>query len=85
MYPNHPDPDVADAFRRLSNALVQWERATGLHSLLIFREGNSPPGECGPSDRCIRLDNGIPVDPANADLSDAFLLARFSDTDHGQT
>jgi hypothetical protein len=77
----HPDEDVAKAFRQLQNALVSWERATGRDSLLIFREAAGHIAQHGrmPSEVVIRLDNGISVDPANADLSDSFLLERFTD------
>lgn len=76
----HPDADVAKAFRELQNALVSWERATGRHSLLIFRESYGAAGDVHPSLVATRLDNGIPVDPENADLPDSYLLSRFSDS-----
>jgi len=77
----HPDPDVAEAFRKLQNALISWERSTGRDSLLIFREAPGHIAEHGrmPSVVVIRLDNGISVDPANSDLTDAYLLERFTD------
>jgi hypothetical protein len=34
----HPDPDVQKAIVALSDALCQWERATGRESVLIVRE-----------------------------------------------
>lgn len=78
----HPDAEVARAFQVLQDRLVQWERATGRDSLLIFREAPGHIAEHGPmaSDVVIRLDNGIAVDPANADLDDAWLLRRFTDS-----
>ena len=81
----HPDFEVAEAFRKLQNALIRWERSTGRDSLLIFRESLGHIAEHGPmaSNVCIRLDNGISVDPTNQDLSDQFLLDRFTDTHQG--
>jgi hypothetical protein len=81
----HPDFDVAAAFRRLQNALVSWERNTGRSSLLIFREAKGNVVEHGamPSDVVIRLDNGISVDPQCSDLDDQFLLQRFTDSSYG--
>lgn len=76
----HPDDDAAKAFRDLQNALVTWERSTGRTSLLIFRESYGAPGDRCPSMVAIRLDNGIPLDPANSDLTDSYLLQRFSDS-----
>lgn len=35
---SHPDRDVEIAIIRLSDALCQWERATGRQSILIVRE-----------------------------------------------
>ena len=81
----HMDSEVADAFCKLQNALVSWERATGRTSLLIFRESAGNVVEQGPmpSDVAIRLENGLPLDPANADLDDPFLLRRFTDSAYG--
>ena len=78
----HPDHDVHSAFRKLSDALCQWERATGRCSLLIFRESEGNPMEHGPMPSAvqIRLDNGVKIDPSNADVSDDYLLKRFTDT-----
>lgn len=80
----HPDPDVDSAFRKLQNALCSWERDTGRESLLIFREARGSFARAGrqASEVVIRLDNGISVDPANADLDDAALLERFTDAIH---
>jgi hypothetical protein len=41
MYDEHPDKEVAKAIVRLCDALCQYERATGIESVLIIRE----PGE----------------------------------------
>lgn len=76
----HPDIDVAAAFRKLQDALVTWERATGRSSLLIFRETYGNAGDVTPSLVSIRLSDGIPVDPANSDLRDSYLLKRFADS-----
>lgn len=53
----HPDADVDAAFRRLQRALVEWERATGRESVLIFREVQGSVARFGamPSDVVIRL------------------------------
>jgi hypothetical protein len=40
MYNEHPDEGVMVAIIRLSDALCQWERATGRESVLIIREKN---------------------------------------------
>ena len=34
----HPDMDVRCAIIKLADALCQWERATGMNSVLILRE-----------------------------------------------
>jgi hypothetical protein len=77
----HRDPSVDAAFRNLQNALISWERSTGRQSVLIFRELDGLPEQWPrPSLVAIRWDNGIPVDPGCADMSDAAFLARFSDS-----
>ena len=40
MYNEHPDPEVMASIIRLSDALCQWERGTGIESVLIIREPN---------------------------------------------
>lgn len=77
----HPSEEVQEAFRRLQNALVSWERGTGCDSLLIFREARGHFSERGrmPSEVVIRLQNGISIDPACADLCDCYLLDQFTD------
>ena len=40
MYNKHPDPEVMAAIIRLSDALSQWERMTGIESALIIKESN---------------------------------------------
>lgn len=37
-YMIHPDEEVRRAIIKLSDALCQWERATGIESVLIVRE-----------------------------------------------
>lgn len=78
----HPDQDVDDAFRKLQNALVSWERSTSRDSLLIFRESDRNITEHGPQPTAVSLrwDNGISIDPHNQDLADSYLLARFTDS-----
>lgn len=34
----HPSPEVQNALDKLSDALVSWERDTGIQSVLIIRE-----------------------------------------------
>lgn len=78
----HPDDEVDRLFRQLQSALCSWERSTSRDSLMIFRESDRNIAEYGPqpSAICLRWDNGIPLDPANADLDDAHLLQRFTDS-----
>lgn len=40
MYNEHPNLEVMAAIIRLSDALCQWERETGIESVLIIREPN---------------------------------------------
>lgn len=77
----HPNSEIDELFAQLRTALCSWERATGRESLLIFREADRNLAEFGPQPSAVklRLDNGVSVDPANADLDDAFLLQRFTD------
>lgn len=38
MYNEHPNPEVMAAIIRLSDALCQWERMTGIESAFIIKE-----------------------------------------------
>ncbi len=78
---NHPDPEIDHLFRLLQAKLCSWERSTGRDSLLIFRESDRNLVQHGPqpSAVCLRLENGVSVDPHNSDLDDARLLERFTD------
>ena len=77
----HPDDEIDELFQKPRNCLCQWERATGRESLLIFRESDRNFAQHGPQPSVVALrwDNGVSVDPANADLDDSFLLQRFTD------
>lgn len=78
---DHPDEDVRIAFRALSDALCQWERATGRDSVLIYREAAGHVTEIGrgPSAFALRLSNGIPMTGVD-DLPDTHFLAAFTDS-----
>lgn len=79
---DHLCPQVNAALRQLQDALCQWERNTGRESILIFREARGNIMQEGPlpSAYCLRLANGVSVDPENRDLPDDFLLRQFTDS-----
>jgi len=78
----HPDQEIAALFRQLREKLCQWERSTGRESMLIFREvpGNLCQHPFQRPDVVHRWQNGVSLDPANADMNDEWLLEPFSQT-----
>jgi len=61
---SHPDKEVEAAIIRLSDALCQWERATGRQSVLIVRESG------GFVYRAMSGKPGIPDDVADQQLTE---------------
>ena len=64
--PVHKDPEVQNAIVKLCDRLCQWERNTGIESIIILREQRG---------FCFRAASGKPDIPY--DIPDEFLLQRF--------
>ncbi len=62
----HPDPVINRMFIQLLDALCTWERNTGSHNVLVFREG----------DTTIRAADGKPNIPE--DVSDELFLGSYA-------
>ena len=71
MFMKHSDPEVNNAVLRLCDALCQFERSTGIPSVLIIRQKGNP--NC--DEYTFRAMSGKPLDESKQDgIGDDVLL-----------